>query len=211
MFSCWIIHWNSNVTVSVPVGIRQKMYSDHIQNCIMGSVSRNLTLLTYVETIQTAEKQNIVIQHLNFSKVLKIIVILPKVSLEIFPMKFSEWNFQKSSCWKITFQNQTAEKFLLFLSFFNILELTNSSFLGHVELRNTRNESFTGGGDDSLFEKKVVEKRGKVSDLWKQIFFSACFWESKWRCELTNEKTGLISGTTLSDYLYSLNVHSSIF
>jgi len=35
----------------------------------MGSVSRNLTLLTYVETIQTAEKQNIVIQHLNFSKV----------------------------------------------------------------------------------------------------------------------------------------------
>lgn len=69
MFSCWIIHWNSNVTVSVPVGIRQKKYSDRIQNCIMGSVSRNLTLLTYVETIQTAEKQNIVIQHLNFSKV----------------------------------------------------------------------------------------------------------------------------------------------
>ena len=60
------------------------------------------------------------------------------------------------------------KKFLLFLSFFNILELTNSSFLGHVELRNTRNDSFTGGGW-LIIRKKSGEKNGgnleNISDL----------------------------------------------
>ena len=73
-------------TVSLPVGIRRNVF----RPCIISTVSRNLTLLTYVETIQTAEKQNIVIQHLNFSTVNNLFVIFSKVSLEIFRIKISK-------------------------------------------------------------------------------------------------------------------------
>ena len=147
------------------MGTSQKVF----RLCILDTVSRNLTLLTYVETIQTAEKQNIVIQHLNCSTVnLRIFI---KVSLKSF---FKE-NFQNPAVQKSHFKIKPPKKFLLFLSFFNILELTNSSFLGHVELRNTRNDSFTGGGDDSLFEKIVVEKRGKSFRLVKTNIFLGMF------------------------------------
>ena len=147
------------------MGTSQKVF----RLCILDTVSRNLTLLTYVETIQTAEKQNIVIQHLNSSTVnLRIFI---KVSLKSF---FKE-NFQNPAVQKSHFKIKPPKKFLLFLSFFNILELTNSSFLGHVELRNTRNDSFTGGGDDSLFEKIVVEKRGKSFRLVKTNIFLGMF------------------------------------
>ena len=151
------------------MGTSQKVF----RLCILDTVSRNLTLLTYVETIQTAEKQNIVIQHLNCSTVnLRIFI---KVSLKSF---FFKENFQNPAVQKSHFNHfkiKPPKKFLLFLSFFNILELTNSSFLGHVELRNTRNDSFTGGGDDSLFEKIVVEKRGKSFRLVKTNIFLGMF------------------------------------
>ena len=175
MFSCWIIHWKKNV--SLPVGIRRKVF----RPCIISTVSRNLTLLTYVETIQTAEKQNIVIQHLNFS------TVNIRHFFKSFSRDFPNQNFKNPTVEKSHFKIKPRKKFLLFLSFFNILELTNSSFLGHVELRNTRNDSFTGGGDDSLYSKKLL-KTGEIFRLVKTIIFLGMFlgikmevWIGQWK------------------------------
>ena len=141
------------------MGIRRKVF----RPCIISTVSRNLTLLTYVETIQTAEKQNIVIQHLNFS------TVNIRIFIKSFSRDFPNQNFKNPTVEKSHFKIKPPKKFLLFLSFFNILELTNSSFQGHVELRNTRNDSFTGGGDDSLFEK-VIENGGNLPTCKNKYF-----------------------------------------
>ena len=72
--------------VRAPPEIRQKVLRPVLWQ---GTISRYLTLLTYVETIQTAEKQNIVIQHLNCFTIK--IHIFPTVSLEIFRIQKSEF------------------------------------------------------------------------------------------------------------------------